>query len=120
MKTRKTSFKVPQNLMDLEKVMLDKMGIPRTTLHRWAIDEFVERKGTVSERLLITKRKDPLYVSKTEMEQVYLDSKREEQLQKIADEVGCSLGIVFLQALLDYCCIHATAILGDMSKYIKE
>lgn len=116
---KKTSFKLTKSLLDLECEILSHMDIPRTTFHRRAIDKFIREGGTINPRLLVTKRNDPQYVKKEEIEQIYLDEERENQLREIADQNNCTVSVVLFQALLDYCCMQAPIVLGDLEEHYE-
>ena len=117
---KKTSFKITKSLLDLENAILANMDIPRTVFHRRMIDDFVKRDGEIMPRLLITRKTDPAYIRKEAFEQIYLDDERRIQIEKIAKKYNCKQGIVLFQMLLDYCCLQASDVLGDLAGYIKE
>ena len=83
---KKTSFRVTKATLELENALIQKMDIPRTTFHRRMIDYYLEYDRTVKPQLLIRKMTDPNYIQKDEMEQIYLDEKREQLLLEVAEE----------------------------------
>lgn len=116
---KKTTFKVPKSLLDLQNAILDKMDIPKTVFHRRMIDDFIGRGGNISPRLLIVNRTDPGYVKKEVSEQIYLDEERESKIHEVMNRYDCKQSVVLFQAMLDYCCMIAPEVLGDMGKYIQ-
>ncbi|MEG2821274.1 MAG: hypothetical protein RR869_01390 [Lachnospiraceae bacterium] len=45
---------------------------------------------------------------------------REKALKKLAEENDCEITIVLFQLLLDYCCVQAPIILGDVDELYQE
>ena len=117
---KKTPFRLTQSLLDFQNEILKNMDIPRTLFHRRAIDYFVKENGTINDRLFITKRSDPGYVKKDAIEQIYLDDEREEKIEKIAKQYHCKPTVVLFQILLDYCCIQAPIVLGNVETLYKR
>lgn len=101
--TRKTTLKVTKATMLMENLLVKRMKISRTEFHRQAVDHFLEGDQLIYEELLIRNWRDPRYVHKDALEQVYLDLGREAALRVVADRCGCGITIVIFQALLEYC-----------------
>lgn len=112
-KNKKTTVKVTKSTQLLENEILKHMDIPKATFHRRAIDYFIGQGGEIHPHLLIKERKDPHYVCKNAVEQVYLDEERKAALEKVADKYGCGYTIVLFNALMTYCSVMAPIILGD-------
>lgn len=117
---KKTTFNITSSLLELENEILKNIDIPRTLFHRRAIDYYLLNGNGINERLLIKKRSDPRYVIKDEMEQIYLDPEREEKLKDIGKKYNCGITTVLFQVLLDYCCLQAPIVLGNMEKLYED
>lgn len=109
---RKTSFNVTKSALQFENILIKELDIPRTTFHRKMIDYFIQEGAIVHPYLKITKRSDPNYVKREEVEQIYLDEKRELQLREVAEKNDCKLGTMLFQAMLTYSVAIAPEVLG--------
>ena len=112
MKIKKTSFAVTRSALDFEKLILSYMDIKRTTFHRKMIDYYFKNQIRVHPYLLISDKTDPHYIRKKAVEQIYLDSVREEKIQKEAEMYGCRTGVILFQAMMSYCLAVAPEVLG--------
>lgn len=108
----KTTFHVTKSALQFENLLLRYSGTPRAEFHRNMIDYFFQNNIQVHPHLLIRKIYDPNYIKKTEMEQIYLDDFRREQLEKAAKENGCGIGVILFQAMISYSVAVAPEILG--------
>ncbi len=109
---KKTTFHITKSAQQFENLLLEHMGIPRTEFHRNMIDYFFQNNVRVHPYLLIRKIYDPNYIRKTELEQIYLDEFRREQLEKAGKENGCGIGVILFQAMISYSVAVGPEVLG--------
>lgn len=105
-KRKLTTYCVNESIQLLERKILQETGISRAAFHRKAVDYLYKSEDRkVHPRLLITEKKNPLYVRRAAKEPVYLDAEMERKLKEIAALTynHCSEGTVFFHALLIYC-----------------
>lgn len=105
-----TSFRIPRKLQELEIKLLEVTKLTKATFHREAISWFLKGDRKIDAELL-RRYKQPGNDNVKEMTNIKEDIKR--QLQEVAEQNKCSVGIVFTQALLDYCCAQAPFVLTE-------
>lgn len=110
---KKTTFNLTKATKLLQNELVKKMDIPKTAFHRRAIDYFISSGGEIHPHLKITNRADANYVKKDDIEQIYIDEKREQQLLEIAEKNDCKITILYFQALMSYCSVMAPVVFGE-------
>lgn len=112
MNIKKTSFPVTESALQFENILLSHMDIPRTIFHRRMIDFYFENNIKLHPYLLIADRKDPNYIKKKAVEQIYLDEERLKKIEAEAERYGCRIGAILFQALISYSVAIAEEVLG--------
>lgn len=111
-----TSFRIPRKLQELEKKLLEVTKLSKATFHREAISWFLKGDRKIDTELL-TRYRQVGNDNVKEMTNIKEDTKS--KLQEVAEQNKCSVGIVFTQALLDYCCAQAPFVLTEDMIVIK-
>lgn len=104
---KKTTFYLTSELRALMQFLMQREDLPKINFLRRAFRMFIEGSHYIDERVLITKRTDPLYIKRDVCEGLYIDIDQYEALEKIAEEKKCKVAHVIFQALVDYCSILA-------------
>ncbi|WP_461811360.1 hypothetical protein [Faecalimonas sp.] len=112
-----TSFRIPQKLQELEKKLLERTKLSKATFHREAISWFLQGDKKIDIELL-ERYKRIGYNNVKEMTNIKEPVR--EKLEEVAKENNCSIGVVFTQALLDYCCAQAPLVLPEDIVIIKN
>lgn len=105
MATKLTSFRINQQVKNMIGELSEREGrSARSSIHRRAILSFYKSSDRkVLPRLLITKRKDPMYVPRDVREQIYVDDEMQQMIDElVAVNDDCSQGVVVFHALLIY------------------
>lgn len=110
---KKTTCKVTNATLLFENELLKRMDIPKTAFHRRMFDYAIENGLDIHPRLRITDWRDPDYIKRDVMEQIYIDPVREAKLKKIAQENGCTISTVYFQALMTYCAYIAPYVIEE-------
>ena len=98
-----TTFKVTRMLQYLQKEILEATMLSKTAFQRKAIDVFLAEDQKINPAFKITSHKDPSFVEKEAVEQIYLDDARRARLQEVADRENVGITVVLFQCVYDYC-----------------
>ena len=98
-----TTFKVTRMLQYLQKEILEATMLSKTAFQRKAIDVFLAGDQKINPAFKITSHKDPSFVEKEAVEQIYLDDARRASLQEVADREHVGITVVLFQCVYDYC-----------------
>lgn len=98
-----TTFKVTRMLQYLQKEILEATMLSKTAFQRKAIDVFLAGDKKINPAFKITSHKDPSFVEKEAVEQIYLDDARRARLQEVADRENVGITVVLFQCVYDYC-----------------
>lgn len=98
-----TTFKVTRMLQYLQKEILETTMLSKTAFQRKAIDVFLAGDQKINPAFKITSHKDPSFVEKEAVEQIYLDDARRARLQEVADREHVGITVVLFQCVYDYC-----------------
>lgn len=98
-----TTFKVTRMLQYLQKEILEATMLSKTAFQRKAIDVFLAGDQKINPAFKITSHKDPSFVEKEAVEQIYLDDARRARLQEVADRENVGITVVLFQCVYDYC-----------------
>lgn len=98
-----TTFKVTRMLQYLQKEILEATMPSKTAFQRKAIDVFLAGDQKINPAFKITSHKDPSFVEKEAVEQIYLDDARRARLQEVADRENVGITVVLFQCVYDYC-----------------
>lgn len=98
-----TTFKVTRMLQYLQKEILEATMLSKTAFQRKAIDVFLAGDQKINPAFKITSHKDPSFVEKEAVEQIYLDDARRARSQEVADRENVGITVVLFQCVYDYC-----------------
>lgn len=115
-KATRTTYMITKTVQKIEELILRTTGLPRTVLHKKAIDFFFEKEEPrISPRLLIKDKNNPEYVMKDTIEPVYIEPADRERMKEVAKKFHTTMSVVFLEALMEYVTFQVET-LGLMDK----
>lgn len=103
-----TSYSVNRSVQELEKIILEKTGLKKATLHEKAIEYFYNEKNDQVHPRLLLHANEKGYVERDTREQVYVSEEMRRMIRELAELPynQCDESTVFFHALMTYCNIQ--------------